>query len=68
MLDEGVEGAVLVIGRTAVFNSYGSRLRDYMLEFLDEARFADARLATEQNHLACAVLGLRPPFPQEAEF
>ena len=41
---------------------------DMFLQHLDEARFANARLAAEQHDLSEAVLDLRPTLPQQPDF
>ena len=41
---------------------------DIIFEFLHQAGFANAGLATEQHHLARALLGLHPPFLQQPHF
>jgi hypothetical protein len=38
------------------------------LQHLHQARFANARFATEQHHLPKAVLNLRPALPQQPDF
>jgi hypothetical protein len=39
-----------------------------LLQPLDEARFADARFATEQHHLPDAVRDLRPALQEQRHF
>jgi hypothetical protein len=61
MLNNGIEGTILVIGRAAKFDASGTLDQDLLFEHLHQARFANARLPTEQHHLPCTLLGLRPP-------
>ena len=60
MLNDRIEGAVLVIGRTAKLDARGSFRHDLLFECLHQAGFANARLATEQHDLACTCLWLAP--------
>ena len=65
MLDDGIEGTVGLIGGT-VQRQARHALRHYPLgQHPHQARLANARLATEQHHLAQAVPGLRPALPQQ---
>ena len=51
MVDDGVEGALLVIGRPPPLNA-GVRLGGHVVfQHLHQTRFADAGLAAEQYHL-----------------
>jgi hypothetical protein len=60
-LDPGIQGGVLVIRRTPAGRQPGLGLRRHLfLQHLHEARFANARFATEQHHLPGAVPDLCP--------
>ena len=65
MVDDGVQGALLVIGRPAPFNT-GVRLVGHVVfQHLHQARFANARLTAEQHHLPLPRLRLLPALLQE---
>ena len=68
MRDHWVEGAVLVIGGTAVLDAQRGRADDLVLHHLDEARFANPCLPTQHYDVAQAGLDLRPAFSQYAHF
>ena len=61
MLDDGVEGTVLVIGRAAKLDAGGPLSQDLLFERLHQTRLADTCFPTEQHYLPCALLGLLPP-------
>src|SRR5262249_61611321 len=57
---------ILVIRRPLARRQPRLRLAGHVfLEYLPQPRFANARLAAQQHHLARAVLDLRPALPQE---
>src|SRR5262245_40394611 len=60
VLNDGVQSTVLMIRRTAELKANRTVLSDMVLEFLDEPRLTNARLATEQHDLAFALCGLLP--------
>ena len=64
----GIEGALLVIGGTAKHQACGALADDTLAQHLHQARFANARLATEQHHLAPAVLAVRPALQEQQHF
>ena len=65
----GYRARVLVIGRTLARVSHACGSAATLLrQHLHQARFADARFATEQHHLPEAVLDLRPALPQQRDF
>ena len=68
-VDQRIEGAALIIGRTAVLDHGRPAVRGYALgQCLDEAGLADAGFAADQHDLPVPFLNLFPAFPQEAEF
>ena len=60
MVDDRIQGTVLVIGRAAKLNARRAFVRDLLFELLHQPGFANARLATQQHHLTCALFGLLP--------
>ncbi len=68
MLDHRIQGAVLMIGRTAEVEPRGPVAPHALTQHLDQARFANARLAAEQHHLPVPFLDLRPALPQQPHF
>ncbi len=68
-LDHGIQGGVLVIGRTLARRQPRLGLGGHLfLQHLHQARFANARFAAEQHHLPEAVLDLRPALQQQPHF
>src|SRR3954468_4181733 len=57
-----------MIGRAAKLDASRTFSADLLFEHLHQARFANARLTTEQYDLAFADLGLLPTSLQESEF
>ena len=51
MVDDGVEGALLVIGRSAPFNPGVGRGANMLFQHLHQAGFANAGLTAEQHDL-----------------
>src|SRR5262245_26564802 len=68
MLDDGIEGTVLVVRRTAEFDAGGAFGYDLLFERLHQPRLANAGLATEQDDLPFAAFRLCPPLAQQANF
>jgi hypothetical protein len=65
-LNQRIQGGVLVIRRTLTRRQPRLRLGGHVFrQHLDEARFADARLAAEQHHLPHALFDLRPALLQQ---
>ena len=60
MLGDGIQRAVLVIGRAAELYLSRAFLADLGFQLLHEPRFPDARLTAQQHDLACPGLGLYP--------
>ena len=68
-LDHGIQGGVLVVGRTLARRQPRLGLPGHLFcQHLHQARFANARFAAEQHHLPEAVLDLRPALPQQPDF
>jgi hypothetical protein len=65
MVDDGVKGALLVIGRSPPLNPGMGRRGDVLFQHLHQAGFANAGLAAEQYHLPHVCGGLVPPPLQE---
>jgi hypothetical protein len=64
-----IQGAVLIIGRTLARRQPRLGLAGHLFfQHLDETRFADACLATQQHHLPASVLDLFPALAQQAHF
>src|SRR5262245_61976416 len=61
VLDNGIEGTILVVGGAAEFEAGGTFGQDLLFERLHQPRFANPSFATEQHHLTGACLSLRPP-------
>jgi hypothetical protein len=60
-IDQRIQGAVLVVGRTLTRRQPCVRLGGHLFDqHLDEARSADARFTAEQHHLPEAIFHLRP--------
>jgi hypothetical protein len=68
MIDDGVEGALLVIGRPTPLNAGVGHGGDVLFQHLHQAGFADTRLATEQHHLPQVGADLLPAPLQETYF
>src|SRR5215475_14107989 len=68
MGDDGIEGAVLVRGETAVLNPQRACTDDLVLRHLDEARFANPRLSAQYHDVALAGLDLCPSVSQYTHF
>jgi hypothetical protein len=68
MVDHRVEGALLVIGGTAKHQARATLAYGTLTQHLHQARFANARLPTEQHHLAPAVLAVRPALQEQQHF
>ena len=67
IVDDGVEGALLVIGRPPPLNA-GVRLGGHVLfQHLHQTRFANAGLAAEEHHLSHPCGGLVPAPLQECD-
>src|SRR5215470_1105240 len=62
MINDGIEGTVLMISRAAKLDTSMSFFGHLLFEFLRQTRFANPSLATEQYSLSFASLG----FPPEA--
>src|SRR5215831_14345672 len=60
MRDARVEGTVLVMGRAEIAEASVWLVTQSFQDRLNDARFADAGFAREQDHLPVAALG---PFP-----
>jgi hypothetical protein len=65
MVDYREEGALLMIGGTAKRQAHGILAADMLTQHLHQARFANARLTAEQDHLAPPVLTLCPALQQQ---
>ena len=68
MLDHREEGALLVIGGTTKYQACGALAEGVLTQHLHQARFANARLPTEQHHLAPAVLAVCPALQEQHDF
>src|SRR5215831_3775957 len=68
MVDDGVQGTVLVIRGPAPLNADVWLLGDVVFEHLHQARFANARLPAEQYHLPQPRGGVLPASVQEGDF
>ena len=68
MVDHRVKGCVARIGRTAEFSARLARFGDLLFEFLDQARFTNTWLSTQQHDLSLSDLGLLPTLLKEFEF
>src|SRR5262245_27500252 len=68
MVNEGIERAVLIIGRAAILYPSRDLLRDMVLEDLHQARLTDAGFATEQHHLSSAGFAPLPAFTEQLDF
>ena len=65
VLDDRIEGTVLVIGRAAKLDAGSPSCAMLLFERLHQAGFANARLTAQQHHLASPVLGLLPALLQQ---
>ena len=68
MVDDGVEGTLLVIGRPTPLDADMGHRGDVLFQHLYQAGFANAGLATEQHHLTHPCCGLIPAPLQECHF
>ena len=66
VLNDRIEGTVGVIGGTAQRQPWRSLVHHTLGEHTHQARFANARLAAEQHHLAQPVAGSAPSAPAAA--
>ena len=57
-----------MVGRTAKCEPRGPLAPDALTQHLDQARFANARLAAEQHHLPVPLRALRPALQQQPHF
>ena len=60
VVDDRIQGTVLVIGRAAKLDARRPLVRKLLFELLHQAGFANPRLAAQQHHLAGARFGLLP--------
>ena len=60
VVDDRIQGTVLVIGRAAKLNAGRSFVLKLLFELLHQPGFANPGLAAQQHHLACACFGLLP--------
>src|SRR5215510_13421740 len=67
-IDNRVQGTVLVMWQTPAFQPYVRFAGDLVLENLYQATLANARLATEQDHLPLPRFDPVPAFQEEADF
>jgi hypothetical protein len=68
MVDNGVEGTLLVIGRPAPLNAGVELSGDVLFQQLHQAGFANARLAAEQHHMPVPRFRLGPALVHECHF
>jgi hypothetical protein len=68
MRNERVQGAVLMIRRAAKSEAGGAGVFHFTAAPLHQTRFANARFATEQDHLPRAFLALLPAPMQQPDF
>src|SRR5262249_49989014 len=67
MIDHGIEGGILVIGRAAKLDA-GVALAGYLLfRLLYQPRFTNPRLAAEQDYLAFPFFHSLPTFHQQPD-
>ena len=66
-LDHRVEHTARVMGRAVVAERREALVGQAVAEVSDDARFADAGLAGEQDDVALALSGALPPFQQEVD-
>ena len=64
-LDHGIEGALLVIGRTSALPPNLRLIRHPLSQLPQQPRLADAGLPAQQRHLTEAVLHLLPALQQQ---
>jgi len=67
MLNERVEGTVVVIGRAAKLGAGGPFSENLLFERLHQPGLANAGLSAEQDHLAFTRLGLLPAAVQQPQ-
>ena len=67
LVEHGMQGAVNVEGRAIVAQHRDLLAPHEIPESLDDARFADTRLAGQQDHLAFAGFGVLPARKQQAD-
>jgi len=68
VVDDGIQRTVLVIGGAAKLKARHPRVRELLCELLHKPGFANPGLTAEQHHLAFALPGFFPPFPQYSHF
>ena len=67
VLNEGIEGAVLMVGGAAKLDAGSPFGHDLLFERLHQAGFANPSFATEQHDLAGTFFGLLPAPLQYAQ-
>ena len=68
MIDDRVEGGVLVIRGAPALEPGVRRVGEMVFQHLHQARFANARLPAERDDVPLAVLDLGPAGTQQGDF